>query len=303
MTSVRLKLAALLIAVPLAGGLCIRLGPRGRATAAEPAPAATPLKAGLKNGVSVEFLGMVQGMVVRDRWLPDGTPDEHPLFAKARFERSKVIHAPEEHPRPGVGVVVRFNLKLPDGSLATSASEQWFCTALDADGEPIDGLVVLYGMAKERGKTATVRFRFATGPWEATGVRAAAEELGGSKDGIEFGKAESLRGGTYLALTAANDRWAKFGQGVLRLCARDAGGKTRVALRFQCRGEGPPAPTECGFLFEDAAPADLQEFWIERRTVDEWIEFRNVAFESGLKTEVKIVTSDNVPEEPGGEGL
>ena len=300
---------ALSVAVTLVGGVCLAdEAARSAAVAAapaQPAPAAEARFTGkLKNGVSVELLGLVQGRVVRERWRADGTPDPHAMFEKARFDRAKVVHAPEEHLRPGVGVVVRFNLKLRDGSLASSDSEKWFCTALDAKDEPVEGIVVLYGMGDPKKKTNDLRFDLATGAWEGTDVRAAAGELGETKDDVQFTKAETLRGGTYVGLIASNERWARDGAGVKRLCARDAAGKTRVAIPFQPRGEGPPAPTEYGFLFEEVEPSDLHEFWMERRAAEEWVEFRNVAFESGAKTEVKIVTSDDPPEtEPKPEGL
>lgn len=193
-----------------------------------------------------------------------------------------------------------------DGSMASSDSEQWFCTALDAQDKPIDDLVVLY-VGSERVKTKDVRFDFATGPWEPTDVRAAAEELGGTKGEVRFSRAESLRDGTYVGLFVDNDRMTRImGQGVKRLRARDAGGKTHVAIPFQGRftGDGPPdEPLEKGYLFTDLAPADLQEVWLERRVVDKWIEFRDVSFESGVETEVRVVTSDDPPDEADGEGL
>src|SRR5688500_1535340 len=123
--------ATFLAIAALIGGLFTGINTLRRASAAEPAPApppapgAAPFAAKLKNGVSVELLGMVRGMVVSESWLPDGTPLDQPAIAKARFERSKVIHAPEEHPRPGIGVVFRLNLKMRDGFLATCGSEQW----------------------------------------------------------------------------------------------------------------------------------------------------------------------------------
>src|SRR3954451_22837299 len=46
----------------------------------------TSFKITLRNGVSVELLGVVKGHVIKEWWLPDGTPDAHPLLAAVRFE-------------------------------------------------------------------------------------------------------------------------------------------------------------------------------------------------------------------------
>lgn len=90
---------AALLAATLLGGVRFASDTASRASAAP--PAAAPAKAApaftaeLENGVSVELLGLIRGKMVKTWWLPDGTPDDHPILAKARFDRTKVIHAPE----------------------------------------------------------------------------------------------------------------------------------------------------------------------------------------------------------------
>ena len=296
------RLRPLLVTATILGGIGIGAATMRRVSAAAPQPPAEeapapPAKAQftgtLKSGVSVELLGVIKGKAIDDWWLPDGTPDYEPVLRKVRFERTKNIAPPGEERRDHVGVVVRFNLKLRDGSLASSTSEPWFCTALDADDKPIDDLVVLYKIRKLGGTSEHVRFEFATGPWERTDVRADAAELGQTKGDVYFREAETLRGGTYIGLDVQNEHWAQIaGPGVHRLCARDAGGKVHVAIPFQGLGKDPPAPTEFGFLFANTKPAELKTFWLERRPANEWIEFRNVANEPAVKTEVRVVTSD-----------
>jgi hypothetical protein len=302
------RVRSLLVAATLlAGGIGIgaaTLRRAGAASAPPPPPPAAPAKAQftgtLKSGVSVELLGVIKGKAIDDWWLPDGTPDYEPVLRKVRFERTRNIAPPGEERRDHVGVVVRFNLKLRDGSLATSTSEPWFSTALDADDKPIGDLVVLYNIRKLGGKSEHVRFEFATGPWGRTDVRADAAELGQTRGDVHFREAETLRGGTYIGLDVQNERWAQIaGPGAHRLCARDADGKVRVAIPFQGLGKEPPAPTEFGFLFADTEPADLKTFWLERRPANEWIEFRNVATEPAVETQVRVVTSDDVvPKSP-----
>jgi hypothetical protein len=313
-----LKMAAVvavaLVSVVWAG---VVIAERGEKPTTEPsAELIKPYTGTLKDGVSVEVLGVVQGHVIQTWWLPDGTPDIHPILAKSRWERSRHVGEAVELDQDdtiqrrlfetsgnaakakytGVGLVVRFGLKTRDGSEASEMTDRWYTTALDSQGKVIDGVYVLYGMGVENATgVMNPRFSFATGPWLPTGVRAAAQELGVKKGEVYLSKAEPLRGGTYVGLRGPKARWDHvLGEGYKRLCGRNSNGDVLVAIPFQPVQLGMRGGSyEQGFHFADVEPADLKEFWVERRTANEWIEFRNVAAEPGVKTELQFVTSDS----------
>jgi RNA polymerase sigma factor (sigma-70 family) len=275
-------------------------GPAARAPATAPAPAAAPAKgivAALNNGVSVELLGLVRGWVVEAAWLPDGTPDPRPVIAKGRYERTIKVGAPEDHPsKQAVGVVVRFRLKTNDGQEASETFGPWHTTALDARGEPIEDVLIIYGITQDDTDKADLRFQIASGPWEQTGVRATAAELGRRKGPAHLSAAKPLRGGTHVELMAPPDRWAELlGRGIFRLSALDSSGRVRVAIPFQPRSVAADGAVLqiSGFHFPDAEPHELIDFWVERRTPNQWVEFKNVACKPNQKTNVQVLTSDS----------
>jgi len=311
-----LKNAAVALAVLVAfEGVVI--AERGEEPTTEPGAGLVKSYTGtLKDGVSVEVLGVVQGHVIQTWWSPDGAPNEHPILAEARWERSRdvaeavamdqndaiqkrVLESSGNTAKAkyiGVGLVVKFGLKTRDGSEASETTDRWYTTALDSQGKAIDDVFVLYGMGLERATgVMNPRFDFATGPWLPTGVRAAAEELGVKKGEVYLSKAEPLRGGTYVGLRGPKGSWNQvLGEGYKRLCGRGGNGDVLVAIPFQPVQLGRRGGSyEQGFHFVDVKPGELKEFWVERRTANEWIEFRNVAAEPGVKTDVQIVTSDS----------
>ena len=308
-----LKKAAVALAVLVAfeGGV---IAERGEESTTEPGSGLVKSYTGtLKDGVSVEVMGLVQGHVIQTWWLPDGTPDQHPILAKSRWERDRNVGEAVEMDQndaieragmeksgraaeakyKGVGLVVRFGLQTRDGTEASELTDRWYVTALDSQGKVIDGVYVLYGMGVENATgVMNPRFNFATGPWLPTGVRAAAEELGVRKGEVYLSKAEPLRGGTYVGLRGPKARWDQvLGEGYKRLCGRDGNGDVLVAIPFQPGMRG--RSYEQGFHFVDVKPGELKEFWVEGRTANEWIEFRNVAAQPGVKRDVQIVTSDS----------
>jgi hypothetical protein len=76
----------------------------------------------------------------------------------------------------------------------------------------------------------------------------------------------------------------------LRLVAVDTDGVEHVAARHQSSGS---ATVTLGEYWVDLPIASIQEWRIETRPFDQWMEFRNISLHPDQATQVEIVTSDD----------
>jgi hypothetical protein len=249
-----------------------------------------PMVASLKNGVSIEVVGVAPSPSAgKPMWRADGSVLPLPVYAKLGGQSTG----------PGGPVMREVTVRVNDlvGTDGSLASVRWSIpnssgwaggNPQDARGRDIPDLEVRkYTLeANAAAKGLTVRADVAAGPWK---TRFQANE-GGSVAGVgketfHFSPVFEVDGRAAVIFVhgGASERFAA------RVVAVDRNGQERVARIRQMVTSGGIVSGEYSL---PVARKDLKELLYQTRPYDQWIEIRNVCVDPTKPTKVEVVSSD-----------
>jgi hypothetical protein len=253
----------------------------------QPAVATLSYTARLKNGISVELIGVSEHPSAgKPWWRADGSP-----LSKAPYRRMNGSVSSDD-----VGVVRReFAMRInaiPDGKTDPATVNWDFASSHGtAHGGAIAGVEGIAAILDDTHDGVTLRCDVATGPWE-TVAKIPVTPGGSAGTGLAKYTIETIQQKGANAIVNYSRSGITTGHVDWKWVGIDAAG----------REHDPRSTSMTGSLFgatgslEFQAPSDsLKTLEIRQRPYDQWMEIRNVSLYAGELKPVEVVTSDDQP--------
>jgi protein involved in polysaccharide export with SLBB domain len=302
---------AITAAILLAGGAGVGIQHLVRADDTPPAatkpaapatfPTTTTYKATLKNGYTLELLGLSESPSVdRPWWRADGGPTTRPYHH---------VSAGRTDPRPGI-LTRELAIREDWGNLdRMKVNERWTIepnggwggqTGADENGKLLRDIHA-FNVNFQDVPTATVRRELATGPWRLRGTWPAPQRPRGAPVPVgEITVAQPVQQQSGqrqdVEITVTDSPPYEH----LRIVVGGGAGESLIDYGWGST-LGPEGLNRIStFKLLNATVDKIKTIRVESRPNDQWIEFRNISLRLGVKSDVQIVTSDHLAAVPAG---